>query len=302
MKRFELIVIFFVVVITSQAQVDKVSYAQIGKLNFKLYETKISQIELEEIMNAFAAFGDKNVVFSEVLNYLVAPETSLHEDSLIQYWLNDFSEEEMVKLQSLPNISLHYMEKTYKIVMYSILGKSYLDTTSVIEAYVNINAKKNEVFPNMPTISNTSNKTELIKRYYDFSKWAINYPNELLFFQNLIQEQTSKHLKVASEENLIRWSEFVRQYIIEGNTIYDIYLPISLNGLIDSTNTHQKNIKYGSLCTPQNIKEFLCKSYELIFEEKISNGLLNKMLVYIKQNKIYEPKLIYLALILSKYE
>jgi hypothetical protein len=55
-------------------------------------------------------------------------------------------------------------------------------------------------------------------------------------------------------------------------------------------------------CNPQEIDIFLKDAYKEVFNETLSDEGLLVLEQYVRENNLYSPQIIYLALILSKYE
>jgi hypothetical protein len=118
-----------------------------GQLKFDLSGESLTQEELESILNTFSSFGDKSVILEEVMkSYLIEPNTD-YADSLVDFWLQDFSAQDSIQLSQLPAIKENFKERAFNMVWMASFAKAYLDKIAFIEAHINITQDKPSKFP-----------------------------------------------------------------------------------------------------------------------------------------------------------
>jgi hypothetical protein len=275
-----------------------------GQLKYDLTGESLTQEELESILNTFSSFGDKSVILEEVMkSYLIEPNTD-YADSLIDFWLSDFSVEDSIQLMQLPAIKENFRERAFNVVWMSSFAKAYLEKIAFIEAHINLAQDKPSKFPNLPDMSAFSGMVAGIYSFYSFSKWSIQYPNEYQYFEDLMKQYTVTALGGQySDEKLKQFIDIVINDVKDRRLVYELYLPFSLADYLKYRSMEEEDedpkMKH---CNPQEIDIFLRDAYKEVFNETLSEEGLLVLSQYIKDNNLYSPQVIYLALILSKYE
>jgi len=275
-----------------------------GQLKYDLTGESLAQEELESILNTFSSFGDKSVILEEVMkSYLIEPNTD-YADSLIDFWLQDFSMEDSMKLMQLPAIKDNILERAFNMVWMTSFAKAYLEKIAFIEAHINITQDKPSRFPHLPDMSTYSGMVAGIYSFYAFSKWYIEYPYEYQYFEDVMKQYTLSTLGGEySDEKLRQFIDIVIKDVRDRRLVYELYLPFSLDDYLSYRNMEESSedpkMKH---CNPEEIDIFLKDAYKEVFNETLSDDGLLVLQQYIKDNNLYSPQVIYLALILSKYE
>ena len=302
MRNLILILFLLLVQVTTKAQsdFDKINFAV---LHYKLMQEKLPQSDLEMYLKAFPSLGDKNIILKEVFRNMLESEDLSYADSLINFWLNDFSTDEINKLNQIVPIADNWMERAWNVVVMSYMGKAYLENVPFIDAYLKVRFNKLEKFPNLPPEKNFSyHLLNPFYQYYSCSKWYLNYPDEFEYFRKMLTDLSMECYQSTSEDDIIQFTDLIKLKTRESNTIYDHYIPMPLEDLIAYSQNNTTSLNHSELCNKEQIDQFLTKSYFVIHDEQIPENLLENLKNYIVQNDIYNSELIYLVLILSKYE
>jgi hypothetical protein len=143
-----------------------------------------------------------------------------------------------------------------------------------------------------------------IYSYYSFSKWALQFPLEYQYFEDLMKKYTVTVLGGEfTDEKLRQFIDIVVKDVKDRKLVYELYLPFSLDDYLKyrgmEETTEDPKMKH---CNPQEIDIFLKDAYKEVFNETLSAEGLLVLEQYVRENNLYSPQIIYLALILSKYE
>lgn len=274
-----------------------------GQLKFDLLGESLTQEELESILNTFSSFGDKSVILGEVMkSYLIEPNTD-QADSLIDYWLQDFSVEDSLYLMKLPAIKQNFRERAFNVSWMASFAKAYIDKISFIEAHLAIFKDRPDRFPNLPDMGKYDGMVAGVYSYYAFSKWSIQYPLEYQYFEDLMKKYTIAVMGSYSVENLSQFIDIVIKDIKDRKLVYEQYLPFSLDDFMKYRGMEdESDSPLEKHCNPEEIDIFLKDAYKNVYNETLSDEGLLVLQEYIKENNLYNAQVIYLALILSKYE
>ena len=294
----------FILLLLTQLTWAQDDYKQInfGLINYALTDEVMRQQVLENILNTMSAFGDNEIVLEEIFKTLLISEDRTKASQQIDTYINDFTSLERNRLCMLPNLGEDCIENAYNLVYYCYFGRALLRNTSLIETYTTVGSE-NAKFPHLPgSGAYTDPILDGVYSYYNFSNWALNYPNEVIHFKNLFLAQTKAFYGSNSNDDVVKFAKHLKKKFTEENSIYMHHLPIPLAKLLKENKSKGQRLKYSELCNRNDIDQFLYKSYELIFNIKPSSQTIQSLKQYIASKNIYKPELIYLALILDKYE
>jgi hypothetical protein len=274
-------------------------------LNYELTNTKIDLENQELFLSAILSLGDNKIVVEEIIRTILMRPDLSKVDSTFNYLMSNFTIEDSIAIHTFLQTGEDWRDEAYYVVMMSYLGQAYLDGITLSEAYLNIQKNKPAHFPNKPDESFIYNNPFLgiIEKKLSYIKWAVKYPDEYNFFVQLLRQQTKR--KYFNDDDLLvnKFLKQVEQNAIENKKVDQESIPITIIKVIEIySNQKKKSLKFEDLCQPETIDKFIANAYELVYQKPISNVIANSFNDYVKQNGIYDASLIYLAIILSKYE
>lgn len=301
--RLVLLIILAVTFNCSWAQLNP-NQIKFGQIKYDFLNQQLTQQNLEEILNTFSSLGDKEVVFEEVIKSFFIQKNTAFSDSLIDLWLNDFNKDDSLKLMQIPAIKPDYRERAFNMVFLTYFAKAYLDDISLIEAHIVVQQQKPNSFPHLPEMGEVySGVTDAIHNFYSYSRWYLSYPDEYQFFEDLMKSYVVEKMGSYNSNNLEKFIDIVIKDVKDRRLIYESYLPLPLTEFIEyrALNKANKSNQNTSL-NPNEIRAIIQDGYQKLYSETLSEEALVNLMEYVEKNEINDPKVIYLALIFSKYE
>lgn len=301
--RFLLVIALSVIFNFSWAQLNP-NQIKFGQIKYDFLNQQLTQQDLEEILNTFSSLGDKEIVFEEVVKSFFVQTNTSFSDSLIDYWLNDFNYEDSLKLTEIPPIKPDFRERAFNMVFLTYFAKAYLEDISLIEAHIVVQQQKPNAFPNLPEMGGVySGITDAIHNLYIYSKWYLSHPKEYQYFEDLMKSYVVQKMGSYSIKNLEKFINIVVKDVKDRRLIYESYLPLPLTEFLEYRAIHEANKSNQNNDLNNNeIKALLQDGYQKLYNETLSDEALTSLMEYVETNKINDPKVIYLALIFSRYE
>ncbi len=209
-----------------------------------------------------------------------------------------------IQLMKIPVGDKDYRERAFYFVWMSFFVQAYVEEISFIEAYIKTSKDKPKYFPNLPELGEFAGLMAVVNNYYIFNKWVLKHPEEYLYFEDKLKRHTNEHWADYNEKNLVEFIDVIIADVKEKRLIYEQYLPFPLQNILDMRALQNVEIEddLGAYCNEKEIDIFVKDAYKKIFNETLSPEGLLAITTYIKENDLYQPEVIYLALILSKYE
>jgi len=294
--------IFSLNIATAQSSKNNINFSL---LNFETTNSKIDLEKQELFQSAILSLGDKNIVVEEIIRTILMRPDLSKVDSTINQLLSDFTQEDSIVIRTFLKTNEDWRDEAFYVVMMSYLVQANIDSITLSEAYLNIQKSKPTFFPHKPEeaiiISNPI--LGLIDKKHSYTKWAVNYPNEYNFFIQLLRQQAKRRYYNDNDLLVNKLLAQVVNNAIENKKVDQESIPMPLKEVLayyGSTKT--KNLKFEELCQPKTIDDFIANAYELIKHEPIPEIVASNINAYVRENEIYDASLIYLAIILSKYE
>jgi hypothetical protein len=284
---------------------NSTSQINLALLNFDLTNNKLALEDQELFLSTLLSLGDNAIVLEEIIRKILVTPDICSNDSLLNSMLNDFNPQDSVIINQYPRTVADWRDEPWHTVRLAYMGQAFLDSISLSEAYLKIHIDLPSNFPNIPTEPLKYNNLilSLIDKIRSHVLWAINYPKEYQYFIDLLRLQTKRCFKNDTDDLVLNFVNRVKNVAIESKSVDRESIPAPLNNILNYYYNQKKvQLKFADQCNPQNIKLFLENAYQLIYQKPIPDATALKINKYIVDQNLYDAEMIYLALILNKYE
>jgi len=272
-----------------------------SEIIYDIKESTPSISYLDNIINAYQSFGDKELIRQMIVEGLIFTDKdqSYRTSSALEIPL---SKKDSIYLSSLPKLSSSIRKIPYSVFVFTVMGKSLNEQSEFLEAYFEIMSQKEKLFPHM----NTGN-SRLANRYEEelnnhslFLTFAVEHPNEMNELVNLFKEQCLKWRKSYTPANITKFQAHLTQ-TFDKNSIYAYFIPNGISFCLEQLNMPESIIpSYQDMRS--NSQEFIYNAFNDVLHREPSQNELIELKSYIDKTEDIRPEMIYYALILIKYE